>query len=161
MVKEPAPVQAGRKGAPRGQRLLGTALGLALAGLLLTLGFGAIRVGMARDHKVTSPGGQGKLELAPTQAGYLRVVAQPWADVYVDGEQVETTPFARPIPLAPGLHYVKLTHPSAPEERRDITLSPGETLVLDVNMKVPQSALAPTSAPSVAPSVAPGEESSP
>jgi serine/threonine-protein kinase len=79
---------------------------------------------------------RGRLELLPTNAGQLRVVAQPWAHVIVDGQKLETTPFARPIPLAPGTHYVRLEHPLAPTERRTLTVTGGETIVLDVVMKV-------------------------
>jgi serine/threonine-protein kinase len=56
--------------------------------------------------------------------------------VIVDGQEVEVTPFARPIPLSAGSHYVRLEHPNAPVERRTIELTPGETLLLDVTLKV-------------------------
>jgi serine/threonine-protein kinase len=72
----------------------------------------------------------------PATPGYLRVVAQPWAQVIVDGETFDTTPFARAIPLSPGTHYVRLEHPQAPTERRTIELTAGETILLDVSMKV-------------------------
>ena len=76
------------------------------------------------------------LYLVPASAAYLRVVAEPWAHVVVDGQRVDTTPFARPIPLPAGTHYVRLEHPNAPTERRTITLAPGETVLLDVKMNV-------------------------
>jgi serine/threonine-protein kinase len=76
------------------------------------------------------------LPLVPRQAGYLRVVADPWADVIVDGQKLETTPFARPIPLVPGTHYVRLEHPNAATERRTIRLVAGETILLDVKMRL-------------------------
>ncbi|HVH42630.1 MAG TPA: serine/threonine-protein kinase [Labilithrix sp.] len=77
------------------------------------------------------------LELAPDRAGGLRVVATPWAFVRVDGQLVETTPFARPIPLAAGKHFVTLTHPDAPSaHEREITIVTGETVTLDVTMNV-------------------------
>jgi len=76
------------------------------------------------------------LDLLPARAGYLRVVADPWALVVVDGEQVDTTPFARPIPLSAGIHYVRLEHPHAKTERRTVSLSAGETVLLDVKMEV-------------------------
>lgn len=78
----------------------------------------------------------GRLEVSPQNRAYLRVVAHPWAHVIVDGQHVDTTPFARPIPLSAGTHYVRLEHPNAPTERRTINLSPGETLLLDVNLKI-------------------------
>jgi hypothetical protein len=78
--------------------------------------------------------GEAPLELMPLKGAQLRVLATPWADVAVDGQHVETTPFARPIPLAPGMHFVTLTHPDAPPEQRAIKLAAGETRTLDVTM---------------------------
>ncbi len=49
--------------------------------------------------------------LSPARAGYLRVVVEPWADVWIDGHKVATTPTAQPIALGPGRHYVKLSNP--------------------------------------------------
>jgi serine/threonine-protein kinase len=75
------------------------------------------------------------LELVPRYAGGLGVVATPWAHVSVDGQPIETTPFARPIPLAAGKHWVTLTHPegAAPVER-EIEIVPGEVVTLDVTI---------------------------
>lgn len=69
-------------------------------------------------------------------AGGLRVVATPWAYVKVDGQQVETTPFARPIMLAPGKHWVTLSHPEATPIEREISVTTGETVMLDVTMDI-------------------------
>jgi serine/threonine-protein kinase len=66
----------------------------------------------------------------------LRVVADPWADVIVDGQKLETTPFARAIPLAAGTHFIRLEHPHAPAELRTVQLAPGETVLLDIRMRV-------------------------
>ena len=60
--------------------------------------------------------------LLPPSPGYLRVLATPWAEVWVDGQRVDVTPFARAIPL-PGGH--PLRHARPPEragreaDRRD------------------------------------------
>jgi serine/threonine-protein kinase len=75
-------------------------------------------------------------ELAPGESGGLRVLATPWAYVRVDGEQVETTPFARPIPLSPGKHWITLVHPEAPAVEREVTVVTGEVVTLDVTMSV-------------------------
>ena len=66
----------------------------------------------------------------------LLVVAEPWAHVFVDGEHVEITPFAIPLQLTPGTHHVRLEHPNAPAERRELELRPGQRVVLEVVMKV-------------------------
>jgi serine/threonine-protein kinase len=57
---------------------------------------------------------------------------------------VDVTPFARPIPLAAGVHYVSLRHPDAPEEVRTVRVAEGESVLLDVTMRVdglPEGAL--------------------
>jgi hypothetical protein len=66
--------------------------------------------------------------------GFLRAVATPWADVVVDGQHIDTTPFARAIPLAAGTHYVTFNHPSARAEKRVVRIEPGESTLLDVTM---------------------------
>ena len=46
------------------------------------------------------------------------------------GVPVETTPFAAPIPLAPGVHYVKLVHPIFNSINREIIIEPRDTVRL-------------------------------
>lgn len=70
------------------------------------------------------------------QALRLLVLASPWAHVFVDGQQLETTPFATPLLLSPGTHIVRLEHPHAPPEERKITGEAGQAITLDVVMKV-------------------------
>ncbi|MDB4943191.1 MAG: Serine/threonine-protein kinase PknB [Labilithrix sp.] len=103
----------------------GAVLVLFLGGVL------AVEGGVARG--AGEPGNR-RLELAPENAGGLRVQASPWADVQVDGQKVETTPFAHAVPLAPGKHWVTLTHPDAPPVEREIDVTAGETVTLDVTM---------------------------
>jgi len=118
-------------------------VGIAVAGLFFALvmivaGAAAIQIlsGKSISASVGAQAPGRKLELLPFGRAFLRVVAHPWAHVIVDGQEVEITPFARPIPLSVGSHYVRLEHPNAPVERRTIELSPGETLLLDVTLKV-------------------------
>lgn len=109
--------------------------GLAVAFALLAC-ITAVFAWLSRGQGAGGPASGARLELQPALAGSLRVVAEPWAHVVVDGQRVETTPFARPIPLAPGPHLVRLEHPQAPHELRRIEIAPGETLLLDVVMQV-------------------------
>jgi len=81
------------------------------------------RAALAPPPPVTLEGGGG-----------LRVMATPWAKVLVDGQNMETTPFARLLPLSPGKHWVTLLHPEAPAVEREVTIVPGETVMLDVTM---------------------------
>lgn len=127
-------------------------IGVAVSGLFFALamiiagGFSIqLLSGKSVSERVTAQAGR-RLELLPTGRAFLRVVAHPWAHVIVDGQEVEITPFARPIPLSVGSHYVRLEHPNAPVERRTIDLTPGETLLLDVTLKVTRPKPSPSSA---------------
>jgi eukaryotic-like serine/threonine-protein kinase len=133
----PEPATESEPAVPRAPavRVLSVARVLFAAGVLLVGGVAGIQLLLQRTTDVGRTG-RGKLELVPESPAYLRVVAEPWADVVVDGQKVETTPFARPIPLRAGIHYVRLEHPQAPAERRTIDLAPGETILLDVTMRL-------------------------
>jgi eukaryotic-like serine/threonine-protein kinase len=74
---------------------------------------------------------------AGTPRGAVRVLADPWADVFVDGVRVDTTPFDRAIELPPGPHELTLRHPSAPDERRTVEVVAGATATVDVVMRIP------------------------
>ena len=113
--------------------------GIAMAG-------GAIL--QATAHREGEAAGVNPLELAPQHPGYLRVLATPWAEVRIDGQPVEVTPFARGIPLPPGTHYVTLVHPNAPVEKRTVSISADETRTIDVVMNVPEPESLPDGEPS-------------
>jgi hypothetical protein len=46
------------------------------------------------------------------QAGYLVVVSQPWAEIYVDDQYRETTPLAQPLMVTSGNRKVRLHNPA-------------------------------------------------
>jgi hypothetical protein len=72
--------------------------------------------------------------LSPAPAvGFLQVGVTPWADVAVDGQLVGQTPM-RPLSLAPGMHDVLLSHPDFQPFPRRVTIRPGETLRLIVDL---------------------------
>ncbi|HEY8039341.1 MAG TPA: serine/threonine-protein kinase, partial [Polyangiaceae bacterium] len=111
--------------------------GLAVLGGIAVIGGVALQ---ATAHRDGMTAGEQPLELVPAAPGYLRVLATPWAEVWVDGQRVDVTPFARGIPLPPGTHYVTLVHPSAPVEKRTVAIASGETRTIDVVMAVPDLA---------------------
>lgn len=113
------------------------------------LGFGAISAfivvgGGALQWSARGPGGYTSgdvpLELFPQNMGHLRVVVTPWAEVTIDGQRVDVTPFARAIPLAAGKHYVTLEHPAAPVQKREVVIAAGETALLDATMDLSAAA---------------------
>ena len=104
--------------------------------ILLGFAIGVLAIEGGSAARGTLEPGSRPLELMPAEAGGLRVLATPWAYVRVDGQQVETTPFARAIPLAAGRHWITLTHPDAPPVEREIVITTNETITLDVTMAV-------------------------
>ncbi|HEX2872796.1 MAG TPA: serine/threonine-protein kinase [Polyangiaceae bacterium] len=115
-------------------------LGVVASGYALRRAFGPMEASRRAAAPLSTPG---------AEASELRVVAHPWAYVFVDGQQRETTPFARPIRLSPGTHYIRLEHPNAVAERRTVTMAAGESVLLEVDMKVvAPSGSAPTPNPS-------------
>ncbi len=107
--------------------------------VLLAFAIGAVAIESASSARDGRSAGDKPLELVPENAGGLRVIATPWANVRVDGRDVDTTPFARAIPLPAGRHFVRLTHPDAPPIDREIDVVANETVTLDVTM-VPSGA---------------------
>jgi eukaryotic-like serine/threonine-protein kinase len=111
--------------------------GIAILGAVAIAGGGALQ---AAAHREGQAAGARPLELVPLAPGYLRVLATPWAEVWIDGQRVDETPSARRLPLSPGTHYVTLIHPNAPVEKRTISVASGETRTIDVVMAVPDLA---------------------
>jgi hypothetical protein len=111
--------------------------GLAILGGVVVAGGIALQ---ATAHREGRAAGAQPLELVPASPGYLRVLATPWAEVWIDGQRVDVTPFARGLPLPPGTHYITLVHPNAPVEKRTIETVAGETVTMDVVMAVPDLA---------------------
>jgi hypothetical protein len=107
--------------------------GLGALGAAAILGGGVLQ---ATAHRHADAGGAAPLELVPSSPGYVRVLATPWAEVWIDGQRVDVTPFARSIPLPAGTHFITLLHPRAPAEKRTIVIAPGETRTIDVVMNV-------------------------
>jgi len=92
--------------------------------------------------------------LDATGRAEVRVVVDPWARVYVNDRFFDVTPFAEPVILPPGTHQFRFEHPNAAQEKRQVSVVSGETIVLDVRMNVapgqrsPGSAATPTPVPS-------------
>jgi len=118
----------------RALRTVGVLYSIALCVLL----FGGLIIQLASTDSLEGRAGSGSALLQkPSQIGFLRVVANPWAKVVIDGDVVETTPFASPITLSPGVHYVELINPYFKSVTREIEIQVGktynmvETLALD------------------------------
>jgi serine/threonine-protein kinase len=131
----PAEPGVGRDGSPRPrwhrQLLLPATLLLAamVGGMLLWQSL--------REAQPPEPGDVRGIVKRPA---LVRVLARPWAEVHVDGQPIDVTPMARPIEVTPGRHVLVFRHPNAPDERREIEIVAGETILLDVDMRVTRPA---------------------
>ncbi len=137
---------------PNARRLLDSPWSFGVATLVLGVGFGLVRV---TDPQAAEPKTEIEGTLEPTQRGFVRVLATPWAEVAIDGVKIDATPIARAIPVAPGLHFVTFTHPAAKAETRRIIVEPGKTILLDVTMAVAASDATPTASTAPTASAAP------
>jgi serine/threonine-protein kinase len=68
----------------------------------------------------------------PAPPGYLKIIVEPWAEVFIDGKFAETTPFARALTLPEGDHVVDLRNPFFNTAKKKITIKRGETSMLRV-----------------------------
>jgi hypothetical protein len=71
---------------------------------------------------------------ATAAKGRLLLVVAPWAEVEVDGRTVGSTPLSSPLELGAGDHVVRLKHPDYHPLKRSITIQPGQTLRLEVDL---------------------------
>ena len=68
-----------------------------------------------------------------TSSGKLLVRAKPWADVYVDGKKIGTTPLA-PKALSAGKHTVRLYNPTLDQEKtKIIQIKAGKIVKVEAN----------------------------
>lgn len=112
---------------------------LAAIGLVSVLAL-SVWVFRSRPHEQTRLS-RVPLESSENQKARLRVVARPWARVFVDGEYQDTTPFAALLTVSPGQHWIRLEHPNAPPEERLVEVQGGQIGIVDVEMKIQRSPL--------------------
>jgi len=67
--------------------------------------------------------------------GALFVECTPWAEVFIDGERIETTPMSKPITLTEGDHTVKLVHPDFPIYSDIIRIEQGQVKNLRISLE--------------------------
>jgi hypothetical protein len=78
--------------------------------------------------------GQTKEVTGSTAPGKLMIYCSPWAAVYIDSVQVDTTPLTTPLRIRSGEHEVALIHPGFPAWREKITMKAEEERVITVHL---------------------------
>lgn len=74
------------------------------------------------------------------------------ASIEVDGTRVGSSPLAAPLRVAAGTHLVLVEAPGRPRAMRSVTLSPGQTLDLAIELPEAPSAPMPAPPPQIEPS---------
>jgi eukaryotic-like serine/threonine-protein kinase len=114
--------------------------------LALVLSGGYIQVSNGRFSKENqNDSTESATQSRSFDAGFLKVVVDPWADVYIDGQLATTTPTAAPIPLPPGKHYINFKNPYFVEEKADVVIRQNKTEVVQITMRQKRST--PTQTP--------------
>jgi serine/threonine protein kinase len=72
--------------------------------------------------------------VAPPPPGMLNVVANPWAEIYIDGAYAETTPLSRSFELTPGVHRVMLKNPYVQSAFRKVLIESTQLKKLKVQL---------------------------
>jgi hypothetical protein len=117
-------------------RLLGTSADgpLRLSAGTHTLQLVNDSLGYRVEQPVTARAGE-MARLRPSiPDGVLHVNAQPWANVWVDGEPVGETPLAN-VNVSIGHHEIRFRHPSFGEQVRQVVVPATGPTRVSVNMK--------------------------
>lgn len=67
--------------------------------------------------------------------GYLRCLAKPWAEIYIDDLYRDMTPIDRPIAVSGGTHRVRFHNPSFRDSVLDVSVLPRDTVELKVTFR--------------------------
>jgi hypothetical protein len=110
-------------------------IGMAALTACIVLSGGVIQTVSGRfDEDETARSAREGEPLTPENSGYLEVVAEPWAEVYIDGKLFAVTPTAERIMLPPGRHFLKLVNPHFEPASRELRINQGETEHVEVKL---------------------------
>ncbi len=114
-------------------RRLTTVQGGVLAAMGLLLAFlHTSQIGVAAPPPV--PIAQRPMAPDPAAMGDLRVLVDPWAEVWIDGKHVDTTPTAKSLPLVEGEHRLELRNPYYSTQIRKVSIKRGVTATLHIQL---------------------------
>jgi serine/threonine-protein kinase len=98
------------------------------------LGAMALAVAFVHASQIGSP--PPALAAAPPQKppGYLKIVVDPWAEVWVDGKYTDTTPFSRALSIPEGEHKVEFKNPFFTQQKRSVNIKRGVISTLKIEL---------------------------
>jgi eukaryotic-like serine/threonine-protein kinase len=81
-------------------------------GAVVLAGFAVVAsIAIALIHLTAPPSSQTAAAAPAVTLAPLRVVAEPWAEIWIDGQRAGITPLAEPLEVAEGWHRVVLRNP--------------------------------------------------
>jgi serine/threonine-protein kinase len=114
----------------RSVRRLATWHGAILASMAILLGFvHATRLGAETRLEGSAPLGLGQSE------GALRVLVDPWAEVWIDGKLLDTTPLSGPLTVPAGRHVLQLKNPYFVPDEREVTVEAGRIATVQTALR--------------------------
>ena len=75
--------------------------------------------------------------VVPENAGYLRFLVDPWAEVEIDGQPVLTTPSAQRVALPPGRHFLRFVNPFFESVEREVWVRENEVQIIEITLEDP------------------------
>ncbi|HXU68421.1 MAG TPA: serine/threonine-protein kinase [Polyangia bacterium] len=70
----------------------------------------------------------------PKPPGFLKILVDPWAEVYVDGKYADTTPFSKALPIPEGQHKIEFKNPYFNIEKRNVNIKRGAVSTLRIEL---------------------------
>jgi serine/threonine-protein kinase len=99
------------------------------------LGAMALAVAFIHASQIGAPPPVQAAALPPAKPpGYLRVLVDPWAEVWIDGKYADTTPFNKALSIPEGEHKIELKNPYYNSDVRSITVKRGVSSTLKVEL---------------------------
>ncbi len=92
-------------------------------------------LGLSKTENIEQGGNENNPEQNQNKViayGALTVNCLPFADIYIDGEKIGSTPMQRPMQFLAGGHTLKLVHPDYPPYSEEIIIRDGESTKINV-----------------------------
>lgn len=69
---------------------------------------------------------------ARNRSGYLNISVTPWAQIFIDGDSIGTTPLNREVKLSSGKHVIKLVNPEFPVVEKSVIIAANSTQLFEI-----------------------------
>jgi serine/threonine protein kinase len=85
---------------------------------------------------ISNPQPDKKEKIIPEETGfgYLKLVVDPWAKIYIDDSFYSDTPLSKPIKLTEGEHTILLEHPNRKSFTDTVTIAHNDTILFKVTL---------------------------